>query len=138
MQEWRSRGAALERTNTVKPVDLHGARNKRVQIIDVRSPEEWRRGHIPGANHIPLAALPDRIGEIDSSLQVVLHCKGGGRSAIATSFLQARGVQSATNLEGGFERWVKEGYETVTDEPAKPKRRKTSRPTKTKRKRSRK
>jgi hydroxyacylglutathione hydrolase len=41
----------------------------------------------------------------------VLHCKGGGRSSIATSFLQAKGVDNVSNLSGGFERWVAEGHE---------------------------
>jgi hydroxyacylglutathione hydrolase len=129
VQEWKSKGAVLEQTQSVRPADMRAMRGKRAQIIDVRAPDEWRRGHIEGAIHIPLAALPDRIGEIDPSLPVVLHCKGGGRSAIATSFLQAQGIRTATNLEGGYERWVKEGLETVVDDagtPRTPKRAKRS------------
>jgi hydroxyacylglutathione hydrolase len=81
------------------------------QIVDVRGPDEWRRGHIPGAIHIPLAALPDRIAELNAAAPIVLHCKGGSRSAIATSFLQARGITDVSNLAGGFESWVKGGFE---------------------------
>jgi hydroxyacylglutathione hydrolase len=76
-----------------------------VQIIDVRSPEEWSSGHLPGAIHIPLAALPDRIGDIDPAKPVVVHCQGGGRSAIAASFLKSKGLDGVANLEGGFEAW---------------------------------
>ncbi len=84
---------------------------KKVQVVDVRAPDEWTRGHLPGAIHIPLAALPERIGELDPSVPIVLHCKGGGRSSIATSFLQSRGVSSVSNLAGGYEAWVAAGFE---------------------------
>src|SRR5687768_2950720 len=80
-------------------------RDDSVQIVDVRSPEEWSAGHLPGAVHIPLAALPDRIGEIDSAKPIVVHCQGGGRSAIAASFMKANGLDGVANLEGGFDAW---------------------------------
>jgi hydroxyacylglutathione hydrolase len=80
-------------------------RDGTVQVIDVRSPDEWSAGHLPGAVHIPLAALPDRIGEIDPAKPVVVHCQGGGRSAIAASFIKANGLDGVANLEGGFEAW---------------------------------
>ncbi|HUR00796.1 MAG TPA: rhodanese-like domain-containing protein [Gemmatimonadaceae bacterium] len=126
VHEWRSKGAALEQTQSVRPADIRALRGKRTQIVDVRAPDEWRRGHLEGALHIPLAALPERMAEIDASLPVVLHCKGGGRSAIATSFLQSRGVRSASNLDGGYERWVKEGFETVVELPPAPRKRSTT------------
>ena len=87
------------------------AGDKNVQVVDVRGPDEWRRGHIPGAIHIPLAALPDRIAELNAAAPIVLHCKGGSRSAIASSFLQARGITNVSNLAGGYESWVKSGFE---------------------------
>jgi hydroxyacylglutathione hydrolase len=58
-----------------------------------------------------LAALPERLGELNASAPIVVHCKGGGRSAIATSFLQARGIANVSNLAGGYEDWVKRGFE---------------------------
>jgi hydroxyacylglutathione hydrolase len=82
-----------------------------LQIVDVRGPDEWRRGHLPGAIHIPLASLPERLGELDLSAPIVLQCKGGGRSAIATSFLQSQGIANATNMVGGYESWVKNGFD---------------------------
>jgi rhodanese-related sulfurtransferase len=65
---------------------------------------------LPGAIHIPLARLPDRIGELDASAHIVLHCQGGGRSSIATSFLQSRGLTKVSNLAGGFDAWVARGF----------------------------
>jgi rhodanese-related sulfurtransferase len=80
-----------------------------LQIVDVRNPEEWSKGHLPGAVHIPLAALPARLGELDRSAPIVLHCQGGGRSSIATSFLQSQGMSSVSNLVGGYEAWAESG-----------------------------
>ena len=49
------------------------------------------------------------MGELNSAAPIVLHCKGGGRSAIATSFLQARGITNVSSLIDGYEGWVKRG-----------------------------
>lgn len=84
-------------------------REPSLQVVDVRSPEEWSAGHLPGALHIPLAALPDRIGEMDAGARIVVQCQGGGRSSIAASFLQAHGFDSVANLHGGFDAWVASG-----------------------------
>jgi len=80
-------------------------REGNVQIIDVRSPEEWSSGHLPGAVHMPLAALPDRVGELDPTRPIIVHCQGGGRSAIAASFIKSKGLDGVANLEGGFDAW---------------------------------
>jgi hydroxyacylglutathione hydrolase len=109
--DWTSTHGELETVRQLDAAQLKNTADRNVQIVDVRGPDEWRRGHLPGAIHIPLAALPDRIGEVNANAPVVLHCKGGSRSAIATSFLQARGIGNASNLAGGFESWVKSGFE---------------------------
>lgn len=113
LREWRSRRGELEK---VAQLDAPGLRRKlagkgALQVVDVRSPEEWSNGRLPGAIHIPLAQLPDRMGELDASVPIVLHCKGGGRSAIATSFLQSRGMSNVANLAGGIDDWVAQGFE---------------------------
>ena len=110
--DWTSSRGELEQVRQLDAAQLRSlASDKNLQVVDVRGPDEWRRGHIPGAIHIPLAALLERIGELDSAAPIVLHCKGGGRSAIATSFLQARGIANVSNLAGGYEDWVKRGFE---------------------------
>ena len=119
---WKARHGELEKTRqldatVVKKATDGNKQDGKLQIVDVRGPDEWRRGHLPGAIHIPLASLPDRLGELDTSAPIVLHCKGGGRSAIATSFLQSRGIANATNMLGGYESWVKNGFKVSVDEP---------------------
>jgi hydroxyacylglutathione hydrolase len=125
VEEWKARHGELETIRQLDAREVKKAKGRHnpegrgnLQILDVRGPDEWRRGHLPGAIHIPLASLPDRLGELDASAPIVLQCKGGGRSAIATSFLQSHGIASATNMIGGYESWVKNGFEVIVDEPA--------------------
>jgi hydroxyacylglutathione hydrolase len=119
VHEWESRHGALETVTQVTPEDLARMKKKNgVQVVDVRNPDEWSRGHLPGAVHIPLAALPQRVGELDKSLPIVLHCKGGGRSSIAASFLQSQGIADVSNLAGGYEAWVAEGLEVAAEPSA--------------------
>jgi hydroxyacylglutathione hydrolase len=112
LAEWKSKNGKPQQVEQLTPGEVREAIGKeRVQIVDVRAPDEWAHGHLPGAIHIPLAALPERAGELDPSVPIVLHCKGGGRSSIATSFLQAKGIDKVSNLAGGYDRWVAEGHE---------------------------
>jgi hydroxyacylglutathione hydrolase len=78
-------------------------------VIDVRNEAEWKEGHLPGARHIPLGYLPDRLDEVPHDVPVVLHCQTGSRSAIALSLLQACGWGNLINLPAGFAGWEKEG-----------------------------
>jgi hydroxyacylglutathione hydrolase len=111
LHEWKSRHGDLETVAQLDAPRLNELAGRNgLQVVDVRSPEEWSHGHMPGAIHIPLAQLPDRMGELDASAPIVLHCKGGGRSSIATSFLQSRGMSDVSNLAGGFDAWVAQGY----------------------------
>ena len=122
--EWKSHGNGLERVPQLDPIGLEKlARKGAVKIIDVRNPDEWSRGHLRGAIHIPLATLPERIGELQSGTPVVLHCKGGGRSSIATSLLQAHGVSNVANLDGGYEALVAAGFSTEPDTPVSSRKR---------------
>lgn len=74
-------------------------------VIDVRGQSEWESGHLPDAPNIPVGYLTDRLDEIPGGGTVVLQCQGGGRSSIASSVLQARGISGVANLVGGFRAW---------------------------------
>jgi hydroxyacylglutathione hydrolase len=78
-----------------------------VTVIDVRNDNEWNAGHIPGALHISLGRLADRLAEIPREKPIVLQCAGGTRSAIGTSVLRAHGIDRVINLTGGFGAWAK-------------------------------
>lgn len=70
------------------------------QRIDVRLPDEYAGGHLPGAVNLPLRQIRERCGEIDRFRPAVLYCDGGGRSASATFLLCERGF-NARWLRGG-------------------------------------
>jgi hydroxyacylglutathione hydrolase len=80
-----------------------------VEVIDVRRPEEWEAGHVPGVRNVPLGRLAEHLDELPSDRPVVLHCQGGGRSGIAASVLRAHGVRDVLNMTGGFGKWQASG-----------------------------
>jgi hydroxyacylglutathione hydrolase len=84
-------------------------------VIDVRGRSEWDAGHLPGATHIPLQELLGRLDELPHGRPLVMQCQGGSRSAIAASFLEARGVPGVVNLTGGFSAWTAAGLPVVND-----------------------
>ena len=77
-------------------------------ILDVRNPEEIAICRIAGSTVIPLPELPNRLGELDTSRSMVVHCKSGVRSAKAIALLQAAGFSRFKNLKGGILAWIKE------------------------------
>lgn len=76
-----------------------------VTVVDVRSASEWAHGHLPGAIHIPLGHLLERVSELPTDRPIVTQCQSGGRSAIAASVLQRAGVKDVINLRGGYAAW---------------------------------
>ena len=74
-------------------------------VLDVREPHEYQIANI-GGHLIPLNDLPKRIGELDRSREIVVHCKLGGRSAKAVDFLRQSGFTNVHNLGGGISAWA--------------------------------
>ena len=89
-----------------------------VNVLDVRGASEWEGGHLPGSLNIPLGYLKERIAELPTGRPLVVHCQTGGRSAIATSLLQAGGVAAVVNLLGGYSAWARAGQPTERGTPA--------------------
>ena len=109
----RNRAAGL----TVDDMAGHLAAHDAV-IVDVRNATEWAGGHLPSAIHIPLGYLSDRLDEVPSDRPVVVHCMGGGRSAIAASLLQRAGRTNVSNMVGGFQAWQGAGLPVVAAAPS--------------------
>ncbi|HXQ58804.1 MAG TPA: rhodanese-like domain-containing protein [Acidimicrobiales bacterium] len=84
-------------------------------LLDVREPEEWEAGHAPGAVHVPLAQLSDRMVDLARDRAVVVVCRSGGRSALATEWLTTAGFDAA-NLVGGMQEWAHAGLSVQTDD----------------------
>jgi rhodanese-related sulfurtransferase len=79
-------------------------------ILDVRTPEEFAAGHVPGARNIPHDQLPNRIAEITGSKDedVVVYCRTGRRAAIAEETLSSNGFKRLLHLDGDIIKWQEE------------------------------
>ena len=84
-----------------------------IAVLDVREPDEWDEGHIPGAYWIPLDLLEARFSELDPDREWVCVCHLGQRSAMAADFLSEEGLRVA-NLLGGMAAWERAGLPTET------------------------
>jgi rhodanese-related sulfurtransferase len=81
-------------------------------VLDVRQPDEYEEGHVPGAVLIPLGEVPDRVAEVpDGDLYII--CARGARSLKAAEFLATQG-RVGTNVAGGTIAWVESGRSVVT------------------------
>ena len=80
-------------------------------ILDVRSPDEYAEGHIPGAINIPHNRLDSRLAEINphKNKNIVLYCGSGGRVSIAAKTLQAAGFSKLLHLAGDMNGWRSNG-----------------------------
>ncbi len=84
-----------------------------VEVVDVREPDEWAQGHLPGARHVPLAAVradPTKAAPNDG---VIFVCAKGGRSATAAQLVASIGRQRVYSLDGGTSGWIAAGRPVV-------------------------
>jgi hydroxyacylglutathione hydrolase len=87
-------------------------------VLDVRGRGEWEGGHLPGVPNVPLARLAERLDELPTDRPIAVHCQGGTRSAIAASFLRARGFDQVVTVAGGYGEWQRAGHPVAREEPA--------------------
>lgn len=111
LDAWRDSGlpvarASLADPGMVRPLLLDG-----MTALDVREPDEFAAGHIPGAMHIPLGQLQRRAGELPRDRPILTYCGHGERSATALSLLERLGFGPLTNFNGGFDAWRDAGME---------------------------
>jgi rhodanese-related sulfurtransferase/rubrerythrin len=74
-------------------------------LVDVRQPIEYERGHIPGARLIPVGELSDHIQEFDSDKPTITYCGSGVRSRAAASLLEGEGLRNVYSMQGGMRAW---------------------------------
>jgi adenylyltransferase/sulfurtransferase len=80
----------------------------RIQVLDVREPDEHQIAHINGVPLLPLSVLPQRFTELDPNLQYYIHCKSGIRSLRALQFLREQGFKYLKSVKGGITAWSDE------------------------------
>jgi rhodanese-related sulfurtransferase len=87
-------------------------------VVDVREPDEYAAGHVPGAELIPLATVPDNLDRFRRDEPTYLICQGGGRSMRACELAAGEGYD-VVNVTGGTGAWVASGLDVVTgDRPS--------------------
>ncbi|WP_156290033.1 rhodanese-like domain-containing protein [Oceanobacillus salinisoli] len=79
-------------------------KGEELNIVDVREDDEVAQGIIPGAKHIRLSEVPERINELEKDKHYYMVCRSGARSGRATEFLKEQGYD-ATNMAGGMLAW---------------------------------
>lgn len=92
------------------------ARRGELQLIDVRESDELAESRVPGADHIPVGNLAERIGELERRRPLAFLCASGARSAVATRAAANAGLDAA-NVEGGIRAWAREGLPLVRRGP---------------------
>ena len=94
-------------------------------FIDIREPDEWEEGHIPGAIHVPRGRLESRIEGLlpDKSRRIVAYCSVGSRSAFAAKVLNELGYDDVVSLAGGFTDWKRNGFDITMPRVLSPEQR---------------
>ncbi|MBO8126577.1 MAG: rhodanese-like domain-containing protein [Firmicutes bacterium] len=80
-------------------------RGEKLIIVDVRQPDEYAAGHIPGAILIPLPNLEDYLDQLDKETEIFLVCRSGVRSRTAAKILAEKGFRQVRNISGGMLAW---------------------------------
>ena len=97
------------------------AKSKTV-VLDVRSPEEFAKGHIPGAVNVDINS-PDftaKTAQFDKKQTILVNCHAGSRGAIASAKLAGLGFKTVCNLEGGLDAWEKSGHQAQPTQKSQP------------------
>jgi molybdopterin/thiamine biosynthesis adenylyltransferase/rhodanese-related sulfurtransferase len=102
-----------QQVEEVDPAEVSEHLGNGVTVIDVRESEEWDRGHLPGAKHVPRGYLESRIegAQPDRDARIVLYCASGQRSALAAHTLTTMlGYTDVASMTGGITLWKDRGY----------------------------
>ncbi len=92
----------------LKPADVKALLEAKDDVVylDVREPNEWNLGRIPGAVHLPRGNLESKLESmVDRSRKIVVYCARGNRSALAALTMKQMGYEDVTSMSGGFQAW---------------------------------
>ncbi len=88
-----------------------------IQLVDVRTPEEFKEGYINGAKHMDYfdSDFESNLKTLDKTKPVIIYCKKGGRSAKSCKKLETLGFTQIYDLKGGISQWKKAGFDVNID-----------------------
>src|SRR5439155_14681044 len=114
MKAWEAAGFPHHEIGQMSVHELN-QRNGELQIVDVRTPREWKNGRVPRARHIFLPELRQRLGELDRKKPTAVYCGSGYRASIAASIMKPAGFENLWNVPGSWEGWKKAGLPVETE-----------------------
>lgn len=115
MRRWIESGRSMASRPDLSVHELHhrireGEDGDALQVLDVRSDEEWAMGRIPGARHVFVPDLVHELDRLDRDRPVAVYCGSGYRSSLAASLLEREGFAHVYNVPGSMTAWLAAGY----------------------------
>ena len=104
------RSPSLSKNQQISVDDAYQLYLDDIYVLDVRTPQEWQTGHIPGATLIPLEELAVRSGELPVGEPILIYCRSGNRSLEAMNMLGSVGYMNLSSMYGGIKDWIVAGY----------------------------
>jgi len=105
MPAWIDAGLPFSRTTQLATGEVDQC-SEAAFVLDVRSDEEWKSGHIEGAQHIMLGDLPRKLSNLPKGRSIITVCGSGYRSSIAASLLERSGIRDVSSMDGGMAAWA--------------------------------
>jgi len=97
--------------DTVDAATVHALQDSPdIFLLDVREPDEYAAGHIPGVTLIPMGEVASRMSELPTDTEIIVTCRTGNRSGQVADFLREQGFTNVHNMEGGIVAWQEAGY----------------------------
>jgi thiosulfate sulfurtransferase len=100
--------------NDIPEIQIHEAKKRLDQkhcvFVDIRDPDSYRAGHIPGALHLHDANVQEFVHSVDKEKPLVVYCYHGNSSLGAVAYFQKNGFKDVASMSGGFEAW-RQAYE---------------------------
>lgn len=115
MSAWENAGLPWQALRQLHVTEAaRASQAQALELLDVRSPQEWQKGHAPGARHVFLPDLASRLDTLPRSRRIAVYCDSGYRASIAASLLQVKGFDVA-NVPGSWQAWTACGLPVEKD-----------------------
>jgi glyoxylase-like metal-dependent hydrolase (beta-lactamase superfamily II)/rhodanese-related sulfurtransferase len=113
---WKASGKEVDQIESISAATFAEtyAKDKTINVLDVRKPGEWSGSHVDGSQNFPLDYINKHMGEVDDDKTYYMHCRSGYRSTVAASILKSRGFEKVVNVLASFDEIEKSGV-TTTD-----------------------
>ena len=113
MTTWQNSGLPLDHIGEWTVHELNCRKDEPgTTVLDVRADNEWKEGHVPGAQHVYVPHLEERLDELERDHTVVVYCGSGYRASIAASILKRHGFP-VVNIPGSWTAWTEAGLPVV-------------------------